>query len=121
MKNIIELETNEFGRVITQNDLIQIKIWKHINEVSKLVGTITFRCLEYKFNFKGIVNKKNSKMILDMWFYTGMSNYLVQKVGKERLLKFSIGKYFGFQYLPVIERYKQFIRDYPEYQHLKLI
>jgi hypothetical protein len=115
---LIELDTDDNGFVTTQDDLVQIKIWKFISDSLELIGTITFH---YHFDdhiFKGIVNKKNSSMILDTWYKTGISDFIVEKINDDWYVDF-----LGIKYVfnpDLLSDYYQFKKDYPEYRQLKL-
>jgi hypothetical protein len=116
---LIELDTDSYGFVTTQDDLVQIKIWKFVSSSLELVGTITFHHHFDDHIFKGIVNRKNSSMILDTWFNTGISEYLVEKINNDWFVDFLGTKYVFCQ--EQLSDYKQKKKDYPEYQQLKLI
>ena len=117
--DLIELDTDDYGFVTIQDDLIQIKIWKIIHDSIKLIGTITFHYNFDDYIFKGIVNKRNSEMIIDTWFNTGISDYIVEKSGNDWYVDFLGTKYvFNSEQL---SNYYQFKKDYPEYRQLKLL
>jgi hypothetical protein len=116
---LIELDTDDYGFVTVQDDLIQIKIWKFIYDNLELIGTVTFHYHFEDYIFKGIVNRKNSSMILDTWFNTGISDYIVEKIGNDCFVDFLKIKYvFNPEQL---SNYNQFKKDHPEYRQLKLI
>ena len=118
IEHLIELDTDELGFVTTQDDLIQIKIWKFINDNLDLIGTITFHHKLDDHIYKGIVNRKNSRMILDTWYNTGISDFIVEKVGNDLFVDFLKIKYV---FCPnVLSNYYEFKKDYPEYRQLKL-
>jgi len=115
---LLEYDTDESGFVTIQDDLIQIKIWKFIYGNIELIGTITFHNNYDDHFFKGIVNRKNSKSILDVWYNTGISDYIVEKINNEWFVDF-----LGIKYVfcpELLSDYYKFKKDYPEYQQLKL-
>ena len=115
---LIELDTDDYGFVTVQDDLIQIKIWKIISDSIQLIGTITFHHNFDDYIFKGIVNKNNSQSILDTWYNTGISDYIVEKIGNDWYVDFLNTKYvFNPKQL---SDYYQFKKDFPEYRQLKL-
>ena len=117
--DLLELDTDDNGFVSTQDDLIQIKIWKFISDNLELIGTITFHNNFEDHLFKGIVNRKNGQMILDVWYNTGISDFIVEKIGNEWNIDFLSIKYvFNPEQL---SNYYQFKKDYPEYRQIKLI
>ena len=116
---LIELDTDELGFVSTQDDLVQIKIWMFTKDSLELVGTITFHCNFEDYIFKGIVNRKNSRMVLDTWYNTGISDYILERVGDDLFVDFLSIKYVFEPKL--LSDYYRFKRDYPEYRQLKLI
>jgi hypothetical protein len=115
---LIELDTDELGFVTTQDDLIQIKFWKIHCDSLKLIGTITFRHHSYDFIFKGVVNRRNSTMILDTWFNTGISDFIIEKIGDKWFVDFLAIKYVLNP--KILSNYYQFKKDYPEYKQLEL-
>jgi hypothetical protein len=116
---LLELDTDDNGFVTTQDDLIQIKIWKFISENLELIGMITFHNNFEDHLFKGIVNRKNSQMILDVWYNTGISDFIVVKIGNEWYVDFLSIKYvFNPEQL---SNYYQFKKDYLEYRQIKLL
>jgi hypothetical protein len=114
----IELETDRSGRVHTQDDYFQIKVWLYKNEISNLVGTITFHLNMNDIEYNGVFNKSNSRKILDIWFFTGISNYILECNGKEWILKYNFRSYFGHPEYGI--RIKDFLMEYPEYKILML-
>jgi len=114
---LIELDTDDSGFVTTQDDLIQIKIWKFISNSIELIGTITFHYNYDDHIFKGIVNRKNSKSILDTWYNTGISDYIVEKINNDWFVDF-LGTKYVFR-PELLSNYHKFKKDYPEYQQLK--
>jgi hypothetical protein len=115
---LVELDTDEYGFVKKQNDLIQIKIWKFISDSMELIGTITFH---YGFDdhiFKGIVNKKNSLRLLDTWFNTGISDFIVMKIRNNWFIDFQgTKKMYNPRQLSNIYKFK---KNYYKYKRLKM-
>jgi hypothetical protein len=116
--DIIELETNEYGQVITNKDLIQIKFWRLKNKVTQLVGTITFHHHESDYTFSGIVNRRNAGMIVNTWFNTGISDYVVEKINNVYFVDIFWFKYYFYK--GQIQYLMEFKSEYPEYKQLKL-
>ena len=116
---LLELDTEDNGFVTTQDDLIQIKIWKFISSSLELIGTITFHNNFDDHIFKGIVNRKNSRMILDTWYNTGISDFIVEKIGNVWNVDF-----LGIKYVfnpEQLSNYYKFKKEFPEYRQIKLI
>jgi hypothetical protein len=118
-EDIFELETDNFGQVITQEDLIQIKIRKTINDVRKTIGTLTFHHNQYDFSYKGILNKDNSGMFFDIWINTGISRFNLISM-KNRLFYRIDYLYYLYDFTKQVNYYHQFIKDYPEYDLTRL-
>ena len=115
---LIELDTDEFGFVTTHDDLIQIKLWKFKSDSLVLIGTVTFHHHFEDYIFKGIVNRNNCRMIVDTWFNTGISDFIIEKINNEYFVDF-----LGIKYVfcpKQLSDYYQFKKDYPEYRQLKL-
>lgn len=115
---LVELDTDELGFASTQDDLVQVKIWMFTNDTLELVGTITFHYNFEDYVFKGIVSRKNGRMVLDVWYNTGISDYMLEKIGDDLFVDFLSTKYV---FSPeILSDYYRFKRDYPEYGQLKL-
>ena len=87
-KNIHELYTDRHGFVNTQNNLIQIKIWKFYKNSIKLIGTITFHYNYEDYIFNGIVNEKNYQTFIDIWSKYCLSDYIVKRKHYEWTIDF---------------------------------
>jgi hypothetical protein len=118
-EDIFELETDNFGQVITQEDLIQIKIRKTINDIRETIGTLTFRHNQYDFSYNGILNKNNSEIFFGIWVNTGISRFNLISM-KNRLFYRVDYLYYLYDFTEQVDYYHQFIKDYQEYDLTRL-
>jgi hypothetical protein len=110
-----ELETDNLGRVITQEDLIQIQIRGNTNDIINVVGTITFHRVLNDFSFKGILNRDNSKKFLDIWFNTGISKFVLKELDdKEMFYYIDLFYYLNSDCQEQVKSFYEFLEQYPE-------
>ena len=78
------------------------------------MGTITFHKNYDDYVFKGIINRNNNKIFVDLWYRFCISDFIVERINNEWSIDF-IGTYNLFKPI-ILSDYPQFKKDYPEYQ-----
>jgi hypothetical protein len=117
--SIFEVKTDLSGQVQDTQNLIQIKLWERKDQGLILKGTMTFNIyLEDHCTYSGILNKQNSGMLFDLWFNTGISEYVVEEIDNEYFVDVLWTKYMFTDYRI---SYLRFLNDNKEYRNLKLI
>jgi hypothetical protein len=111
-----ELETDNLGRVITDESLIQIQIRKSLNDDLLCIGTITFHLNKDDYICMGVTGNSLRQKLIDIWEYTGISNFILKRnYDNHQFYHVDMLYYLENGYADQILDYEKFILDYPEY------
>ena len=113
-----EFETDRYGYIKSETGRVQIKVRQYWNDRTKIVGIMTFYINHYDYEYKGILKKGNSRMLLDIWFNTGIADFALNKLGDDWYLQVPFKTYFGN--LKLIDDFQNYVSDHPEYKFMKI-
>jgi hypothetical protein len=115
---LLELETDLSGMVQENKNVVQIKLWEIKDQGLILKGTMTFHFYELNYMYSGILNNSNSEMLSNLWWETGITEFVVEEIDNEYFVDVFWIKYMFTDYRT---EYLKFAKDNPEYRNLKLI
>jgi hypothetical protein len=114
-----ELETDNFGRVITDKDLIQIQIRGNIKNDIVCIGTITFHENKNDYIRVSITGSNLEQKLIDIWEHTGISKFILKKWGGKLFYHIDLYYYLENNFKDQVNNYDNLVYYYPEYDLFK--